>query len=73
MWRLPAQCQNRESLSADPEEKSSSGQSLPMSSQSVFLFMEETHPENKPTCVTVEENYTNYVEISTHACILNFE
>ena len=52
IWRLPAQ-------PADPEEKSPSGQSVPLSSQSARPFTEEPHSENKPTCTTEEENHTS--------------
>ena len=39
----------------------------------VFLFIEVTHPENKPTCMAREKNHTCFVEKSTKACILNSE
>lgn len=59
------------SLPANPKEKSSSRQSLPKGLQSVFPLVEETHPEDKPTCTIAEENHTK--EKSTQTPILNFE
>lgn len=54
---------------ADPAE-SSRGQALPMSSQAVFLFLGENHPENEPTRTTVE-NHTSYGEKPTPGSILH--
>ena len=59
IWSLPAQFPNRDSLPANPEEKSSRGQSSTMSSQSVFLFIEVIHPENKPTCMAGKKKKKN--------------
>ena len=76
IWRLPAQSPNRDSLPVNLEEKSSRGQSPTMSSQSVFLFIEVTHPENKPICMAGKKKNKKtclFVEKSTKACILNFE
>lgn len=75
IWRLPAQSPNRDSLPANPEEKSSRRQSPTMRSQPVFLFIEVTHPENKPTGMagkTRKRKPRLFVEKSK-ACILNFE